>query len=226
MHLIAFNGFKGSGKNTAAQILASLYGDGEGVVYQIGFADKVKIAGARALGYLDESPQECIKLMDDAKEKWIINILRNLGPLAEDWMSQTVNAHYVHGLSGRQYLQNIGTEMRKLFGEDFWVDQVLPQPCRDPKLNFSQQGAVDALALRRLYPEVDCVAITDLRFENEAQRVLDLGGVVWRVNRPGYESDGHDSEQPLPDWLVTHEIDNSDGLLHLEDEVEGALNSL
>ena len=224
MHLVGLNGFRRSGKNTTATILEANYVGGHGVTYQVGFADKVKIAGARALGYVDESPRECIALMDEAKEKWIFNISRNFAPLQEDWMSHTIMADHILALNGRQYLQNIGTEMRKLFGEDFWVDQVLPHT--SPALMEPSRTLDHQRKLERLYPGVDCVAITDLRFENEAQRVLDLGGVVWRVNRDGIESDGHASEQRLPDSLVSYEIDNNGDFGDLEYEVERAMETL
>jgi hypothetical protein len=214
MHLIGFNGFKGSGKNTSANILSEIYGDGSGVVYQVGFADKVKIAAARALGFLDASPRECIALMDEAKERWLIDYR------TEDDVVQ------LGTITGRQYLQNIGVEMRKLFGEDFWVDQVLPTPT--PLVPSGSPWAVkqsqEALASR--YPDVDCLAITDLRFQNEAKRILDLGGEVWRINNPSCESDGHDSEQVLPDSCITYEIDNSGSINDLELEVERAMDTL
>lgn len=209
MHLVGFNGFKGSGKNTSANILSEIYGDGSGVVYQIGFADRVKIAAARALGFLDATPRECIALMDAAKERWLIDYR------TEDDVVQ------LGTITGRQYLQNIGVEMRKLFGEDFWVDQVLPQPL----LPGDSPGPRTEYLYER-YPDVDCLAITDLRFENEAKRILDLGGEVWRVNNPSCESDGHDSEQMLPDSCVTYEIDNSGSINDLELEVERAMDTL
>ena len=211
MHLIGFNGFKGSGKNTSANILAEIYGDGTGVVYQVGFADKVKIAAARALAFLDASPRECIALMDEAKERWLIDYRTN---------NDVVQ---LGTITGRQFLQNIGVEMRKLFGEDFWVDQVLPHAARE---SCDARADIHAARLAERYPDVDCLAITDLRFENEAQRILDLGGEVWRVNNPACESDGHDSEQMLPDNLVTYEIDNSGSINDLELEVERAMDTL
>jgi hypothetical protein len=215
MHLIGINGFKRSGKNTAANFLHDHYVGGEGVVYQVGFADKVKIAGARALGYLEETERECIAIMDVAKERWMIDV-----------RPEDANAAYFTSITGRQYLQNIGTEMRKLFGADFWVDQVLPRPCLSHVYSEEAQQDANRIELSHRFPGVDCVAITDLRFENEAERVLGLGGQVWRVERPEASSDGHDSEQRLPDHLVTTELDNSGSLGDLESQVVRAVESL
>jgi hypothetical protein len=219
MKVIGINGFKRSGKGTVAQFLSQEH---EGVVYEIGFADKVKILGAFGLGF-DRPPREQIALMDRAKELWTIRVTE---PVIADGeagaeLDPGVEIHYT---TGRSYLQEVGTRARELFGSDFWVDQVLPCPA-PPTYSGYEQAKVDAdqRALEARYPDIDVVAITDLRFENEAQRVLNLGGEIWRVNRPGVGSDGHASEQPLPDDLVTVEIDNSGDLNDLRDEVRKAM---
>lgn len=214
MKLIGLNGYKRSGKNTTAEIIQDHY---DGVVYQLGFADKVKITGARALGFVDLPPRECITLMDEAKESWWID------GGTED--TDTVAGELMFSLTGRGYLQHIGTEMRKLFGADFWVDEVLPRPCGSATFTDELRVAVDEDALSARYPDIDLVAFYDLRFENEAERVLALGGEVWRVNRPGCESDGHDSEQVLPDHLVTRELHNTSDIENLSSQVYAALDS-
>jgi hypothetical protein len=207
MRLIGINGFKRSGKGTVADILAAR--GHAGVVYQVGFADKVKILAARSLGYLDLSPRECIALMDEAKERWVLD-------------TRTANdVIQFNTITGREFLQHIGTEARKLFGADFWVDQVLPAASGHPVRDNREVS--NSIALRERFPEVDCVAITDLRFPNEAERVLRLGGEVWRVNRPGTESDGHDSEQVLSGHFITKELDNSGTIADLEDVVDKAI---
>jgi hypothetical protein len=211
MHLIGINGFKRSGKGTVADFITDHYVGGEGVVYQVGFADKVKIMAARSLGFFEETPRECIALMDVAKEYWLLN-------------ASTIGCE-IQEITGRQYLQNVGVEARKLFGDDFWVDQVLPRPSRRRPRRGDERDATNQVLLQCRFEGVDCVAITDLRFENEAERVLALGGVVWRVNRPECESDGHDSEQPLPDHLISLEIWNDGTLGQLETRVQDALET-
>jgi hypothetical protein len=208
MYVIGINGFKRSGKGEVGNAIAEQVMIGG--VKQVGFADKVKILGARALGFVDATDERCIELMDAAKERWLIHMLE------EHPMGPGMPRFDLGTITGRQYLQNVGTEARKIFGDDFWVDQVLPPSgLRQP---YTDQ------ALRAFHPGVDWLAITDLRFPNEAQRVLDLGGEVWRVNRPGTESDGHASEIPLDDQYITRELDNSGDLDHLADEVAVALH--
>lgn len=118
-----------------------------------------------------------------------------------DLRDQRVHA----ALSGRQYLQNLGNEARTVFGENFWVDQVLP---REP-LN-----------------DTSTLVISDVRYPNEAERIRALGGVVWEVVRPGVDSDGHVSEQPLPRELISYQINNNSSLAQLADHVEAALLSI
>ena len=119
--------------------------------------------------------------------------------------------------TGRQLLQYMGAEARIVFGEDFWVDQVLPQ-AQTPAGYESAQHELAAM-----YPHASTIVFTDMRFENEAQRIIDLGGFNVRVHRPGTESDGHSSELMLPDRLIQHEIQNDKGLLDLQWEVNKVL---
>lgn len=217
--IVGITGYKRSGKGEVARLLSE--DPTVGVVYQIGFADKVKQLAARALG-LEGSPQELIAMMDDAKLEAV-----NGGWWLELSKSRPSGiTAYFHDLSGREFLQHMGTEARKLLGEDLWVDQVLPAflpRCRNKLLDPVTQSQ-----LARMYPEIDVVAITDLRFQNEAQRVRDLGGVVWEVLRPGTDSDGHDSEQRLPVNLIDWQIMNNSSLGDLREQVgeaiQGTLN--
>lgn len=217
MNLIGINGYKRSGKGTVATILSENH---PGVVYDLGFADKVKIGALKALGF-DRPPRDLIALADEWK-------VEAGAQISVSYREPGTTTSTLHDLTGRQLLQWFGTEVgRDLFGKDFWVDQVLPRPVflnevpSDLRPRAEELGNQQNLEAR--YPEIDVVAITDLRFENEAERVLALGGVVWRVNRPGYEGEGHASEQRLPDNLVTHEIDNSGDLDDLSDEVYVAM---
>ena len=102
----------------------------------------------------------------------------------------------------RRLLQVFGTEVgRKMFGEDFWVDQAF-------------RGIKD---LRQ-------VVFTDTRFPNEAQRIKDNGGTVWRVTRPGVEAtNGHASETSLDDWNFDYVINNNSTLEDLEVQVDNAV---
>lgn len=208
MNLIGINGFKKAGKGATAEAVEKLYA---GNVLGVGFADKLKILAAKALGYTTLSDEDCIALMNQWKDTgWLEG--GEVGGIAPEV-----------AISGRQYLQNLGNEARNVFGDTFWIDMVLPNP--GAMEGWIGQPAVTA-AMQLRYPGVDCLCITDLRYQNEAERVKALGGVVWEVVRPGLESDGHDSEQVLPRELIDLVIQNDGTLDDLEAEVEAALESL
>ena len=107
-------------------------------------------------------------------------------------------------ITGRQFLQRYGTEShRDVFSQDFWVKTCLPD-------GVNHGGRV--------------IVVTDVRFANEAERVRELGGVVWHIIRPESENgDTHASEQPLPPELIDVTIDNDRDLLHFQGEVNDAL---
>lgn len=105
--------------------------------------------------------------------------------------------------SWRSVLQRMGTEVgREVFGYNFWVDLALP-----------------------LYPyplstyRIRNYVVTDVRFDNEASRILELGGKLVFVDRPGCEPDGHASED-LPLNHVTHTIRNDSTIEDLRDTVD------
>lgn len=105
-----------------------------------------------------------------------------------------------HVISGREFLQFYGTEAhREVFGKDFWIDAVLD--------SYNAHG--------------ELLVITDVRFPNEAEAVLDEGGEVWHIIRPDADiaEDAHASEQALAPELITHTIQNNQDLAHLKASV-------
>ena len=208
--LIGINGLKTSGKDTTYGFIEELACGNFKTAKRVAFADKLKIMAALALGYEGE-PAELIALMDKFK---------NTGSIVSryDQVSEGTGNIIPTGrdITGRQYLQMFGGKAREVFGDTFWIDQVLPPPAdHNHPLEIP-----DDLALQERYPGVDYVCVTDVRYPNEAQRVLNLGGVVLEVVRPGLVSDGHDTEQPLPSELVTHTIFNDGTLTDLRWETD------
>lgn len=85
----------------------------------------------------------------------------------------------------REFLQRFGTEMaRHTFGEHFWVNLLMCEP---------------------FYTHT---VISDCRFINEMRAVKENGGQIVQVVRPGYESDGHASEDAPPSHLVDYVLHN------------------
>jgi hypothetical protein len=113
------------------------------------------------------------------------------------------------GKSPRQLLQSLGTEWgRDGVHPEIWI----------------------RITLERIRPELaaglSCV-ITDVRFDNEAQAIIDAGGEVWRVARPGWRcldaaAASHSSEAGVGDHLVARTIDNSGTLDDLRLQLAGA----
>jgi hypothetical protein len=99
----------------------------------------------------------------------------------------------------RQYLQWYGTEGHRLvFGDDFWVDMALPK-------DVSHEDRL--------------LVITDMRFPNEAQRVLDLGGFTVKVERETATAHAdHPSEQSI-DHMIDYFLDNTGTMTDLRANV-------
>lgn len=214
MQIIGINGFKRSGKGAVGNAIDAVTESHRPflVTKQVGFADKLKIIAARSLGFTERTDEECVALMDSFKVDSRFSILYDEPDHPDE------SDYCLHELNGRQYLQWMGNEARNVFEDTFWIDQVLPPE------GLTSQGI--QYALKAMYPETDVLAITDLRYENEAMRVLNLGGEVWRIHRPEAESDGHASEQVLPDVCVTREIDNDGTLDELHWTVERILENM
>lgn len=104
------------------------------------------------------------------------------------------------GFSPRWALQRLGTEaVRNVIGTETWVKSAM--------LRIARRG-----------PRV---VITDVRFPNEADAILGLGGEVWRVDRPGLPPAEHVSETGLLDygrWSAV--LVNNGGLGELESAVD------
>ena len=109
----------------------------------------------------------------------------------------------------RRTLQRMGTEAgRGVLGKNVWIDHLF----------------------NNMEPHYDYV-IDDVRFENEAAAIRDAGGLIWRVQRPGYVGDTHRSEREI-DLIVPDTIINNSGTLEdLQSTVDhkiagGGLNGL
>lgn len=104
----------------------------------------------------------------------------------------------------RRLLQELGVAARKVVNENVWVDAAF----------YQMSGS-------------DNYVITDVRFENEADKVKDSGGEVWRVKRPGVEAvNGHISEHALDGYKVDRILSNGGTLEELAFLVQSRMGSL
>jgi hypothetical protein len=78
---------------------------------------------------------------------------------------------------GRKLLQIIGTDAGRAYNPDIWVNAM--------KEKIAEAGPGQT------------IVIDDLRFNNEAELVKGLGGIIILIKRDGYTSDGHASEKGI-----------------------------
>lgn len=204
--LIGIHGVKRAGKDTTADFIqkrAALFEPALFVVRH-GFADKAKLAFARQ--YFPEiTIDQALRWVDDFKEDPSAYFGVPVFGLESNPDVLTVRF--------RDALAQFCTEGgRDIYGDNFWVDQLLPFDPFDPT-NF--------LTWYRNFDQADICLITDLRFENEVERIKRLGGYVWKIKRKDAEDaviaealakgrDVHRSELGLPDSMFDIVIDNSD----------------
>jgi hypothetical protein len=104
----------------------------------------------------------------------------------------------------RNLLQKYGTEGgRDIHGKDCWLR-----------------------VARRVIEDINGpVVITDVRFDNEAEFVRELGGQNWQIVRPGYGAvNAHPSDAGVALKLIDRVIHNTYDIHHLYREVEEAIN--
>jgi len=113
------------------------------------------------------------------------------------------------GKSPRQMLQSMGTEWgRDTIHPEIWI-------------RIAMNRAGQEMAAGR------SVVINDVRFDNEAQAVIEAGGEVWQVTRPGWtclaaEAAVHQSEAGISRHLIARTIDNSGSLDDLRLQLDAA----
>jgi hypothetical protein len=62
------------------------------------------------------------------------------------------------------------------------------------------------------------MVITDVRFDNEARRICDLGGVVWEITRDQTVTSDHATEQGISPFLIAATIENND-IVEFEEKI-------
>ena len=108
------------------------------------------------------------------------------------------------GVSARHMMQTLGTEWgRACIHPDFWV-------------------MIARAETQRIMNDGGSVVIDDVRFPNEATMIRDLGGELWRIDRPGviYSGD-HSSEGGLEDITPDRVIINDGTIDQLKEKIYG-----
>jgi hypothetical protein len=123
------------------------------------------------------------------------NMCRAIG-MTEDMIEGALKETPVDWLCGRTpryFMQRLGTDFaRDLVGPDFWV-------------GLWRRAANDILAAGGR------VLSDDVRFDNEADTIRSLGGLVYKIDRPGQSGAGnHSSEEGCDVDVVIH----NNGTIH------------
>ena len=108
------------------------------------------------------------------------------------------------GVSARHMLQTLGTEWgRACIHPDFWV-------------------MIARAKAERIMADGRSVVIDDVRFPNEAAMIRDLGGELWRIDRPGVAYNGdHSSEGGLEDITPDRVIVNDGSIDQFKEKIYG-----
>ena len=175
MIVIGLSGYKGSGKDTVADILVRDYG-----FTKMSFAEPLK----RMLKALDP-----IVGYDHAAYYCDCDGCRTevypvtLGTMYDEWglTTEEIKASEF-GEEVRRLWERFGTEVMREEDPDYWV-----------RKSAQAMAASDA----------DRIVFTDVRFENEADFIIGLDNhhsgyyesALWRVSRPGQEPGDHSSDQ-------------------------------
>lgn len=194
--IIGITGLKRSGKNTIGDYLDTIHG-----YQQFSFAEKLKRTCCVYLNCagIPESEREEFKdflilhkniskaagsIGFEAKKYYefqerFFEVFRPYLIVMEDGYSR-------YKISYRLILQLFGTEVCRYFDDKVWVKHL----CND-------------------IVGLDKVAITDVRFDDEAKALTDMGATILKVERNGCISDGHASEKGVSNHLVNYVVQNT-----------------
>lgn len=204
--IIGLAGRARSGKNTIGQYLEDRYG-----FEQLAFADKLKELA------LASNPKMKVYKHFVLENGMLLDYVSDMGT---DYDSDTPIDFYLIGLdilvtligwekakevtSVREYLQNLGVGVRNTFGEDFWVNLLFED--MDRKENY---------------------VITDVRFPNEARRILDTSfrNIVLNVKRNVEKVNDHISEAGLPNDCISLTIHNTGTIEDLHNTMDWLLKN-
>ena len=193
--LIGLMGYARVGKDTVGDILVERHG-----YKRRAFADKVRELAFAANPIIGAWPSN---ILTD------VIMLDRYAEEVEIQGYETAKAKYPEL---RDFLVRLSVGVKAILGPDVWVDATLP-PVGDPFFPRFEHYVP--------HPTV----VTDVRYANEAQRILDLGGALWRVSREGV-GPANDEERrsfldiPTPSLLII----NDGTLEELEERVQSALN--
>jgi len=236
MSLIGFSGYAKVGKNTTATILQFIKANGDkhrlsellnddyesnkwwleeqSEWEQKGFGDKLKEVASLLTGHpLEKFAQQEFKAS-------------TLGP---EWNQSGMP------ITVREFLQKLGTDcLRDNLHSNAWVNALMA----DYKDAYqSENGLIqeqygkhnvsivpNPVLWNEYYPNW---AITDVRFPNEAKAIKDKGGIIVRIERPGFGPvNDHFSETALDNYQFDYTINNDGDFEKLYESIKTFLKEI
>jgi hypothetical protein len=186
--LIGLLGKKRSGKDSFASVLVEEFG-----FQRVAFADPLRDAALALDPFVGPT-----SLPGDLAPSYhrLSEVIDALGwEAAKDFAPEV-----------RRILQALGTDAIRALDDGFWVRMAMQQ--------------VEYLRIHRPFGSEDVparpVVVTDVRFPNEAEAIRRAGGVLIRVERPGFDGDGHVTETALDGWPEDYVVDNDADLEALQ----------
>lgn len=197
--IIGFAGKAASGKTTAAHHLASLL-DGEVLIVPMAMVlrDEVEVF-LRSLA-ADEFVPLVYGCQDDKLRVFYIDEeqAKQQCPQWQSFISAHADIQDSPGqtaLTVRRILQWWGTEYRRTQDPDYWTKAWVRK--------------IQQFDLTQTHILVD-----DVRFINELQVIVEQGGVIVKIDRPGFAAGGnHASETALDDYHDWQQVIRNDGSL-------------
>ena len=120
---------------------------------------------------------------------------------------------------GRKLLQTLGTECGRMYGgEDFWVNKWELAVSRW-RFQF----------LRNSDDECPIAICDDVRFDNEAKRIRDLGGHIVHIVGRAYDmgsNNAHASEAGINPELIDFELINDGSMVDFQNAIKNLLPDL
>jgi hypothetical protein len=193
--IVGFCGRAKSGKDSAVRAIEEAL-TSQGVKCEIrAFADPI-----REIGRIFDFPEECLT-NQALKESWL---------------------HPYLSVTPRKFMQQVGSEMfRNVLDKDVWVKFMMNKIDEfDKDLRESSTRKLMESTAPSLWSPKGVVLITDVRFPNEAEAIVERGGHIIKIDRgSGPDSDGewrnHESEKYVDELSVsTTFVNDASSLLH------------
>ncbi len=182
-----------TGKDTAAQFAKERAEKAHARVIKTAFAWEMKLVCARALG-IEGTEEEQVRWIDYLKLDGYVKSFSD----HQDDDGRTIRNE--SAIDGRDFIIGLAEGIRALYPE-FWIGAAFPSPER--------------------WEDTDLYLFTDLRFFGERDAVIQAGGLIVEIVRPGAEIKNEDQITDA-DYVIVNDGD----LDHLRREVDKVMEDI